>query len=415
MAKRAGKLTDAAIRAAKSPPEGKSKLYDGTHLYVRVGKRAKSWCWRYRLRGRDNTVTLGPYPAISLKEAREKGAELEVKLARGVDPADEKKVEKRDMARAAPFEEVAREWLVQVHEPGVQPSVYGRNVSRLERFIFPWLGARPLDEIGAQELRACLMRVVDAGKADTANRVRILVDQVYRHAIATERASRNVAADLAGTLPSTRKRHHAALTDPTEVGGLLRAMHGYAGTLVVASALRLSPLVFVRPGELRWAVWSEIDLDKALWTIPAARMKGKEGGRRDHLVPLSNQACEILRVLYALTGPEGFVFPAEGRSRTGRVMSDATLNAALRTLGYGERMTPHGFRAMARTMLDEQLRERPDLIEHQLAHAVRDPNGRAYNRTTFLDERRAMMQRWSDYLDTLRADVGVEASKQEVE
>jgi integrase len=290
MARLTGKLTDAAIRAAKPPPAGKAKLYDGSHLYVRVGARAKSWCWRYRLRGRDNTVTLGPWPAVSLAEARRLGAELEAKLARGIDPAEQRQAERREHARTAPFEDVAREWLTEVHEPGVRPAVYSRNVSRLERFVFPWLGSRPLDEISAQELREVLMRIVDAGKADTAKRVRILVDQVYRHAIATDRASRNVAAGLSRTLPSTSKKHHPALTDPAEVGGLLRAIHGHAGTFVVASALRLAPLVFVRPGELRWATWEEIDLDGALWTIPSERMKGREGERRDHLVPLSTQA-----------------------------------------------------------------------------------------------------------------------------
>lgn len=403
MARLTGKLTDAKIRAAKPPPEGKAKLDDGGGLFVRNQKRAKCWCWRYRLRGKDNTVTLGRYPDVALKEARAKAAELRALVANGIDPAEQRQAERREEARAAPCETVAREWLEQVHRPNVVPEHYSKNVRRLERFILPWLGTRPLDEIGAQELRDCLKRAADAGKVETANRVRILMDQVFAYAIRTERASRNVAADLRGTLPSARKKHHPALTDPVEVGGLLRAIEGYSGTLVVRSALKLTPLVFLRPGELRGATWDEIDLEDALWTIPAARMKGKEGERRDHMVPLATQAVAILRDLLPLTGPEGHVFPAEGRGRSGRPMSENTITAALRSLGYHGRQTPHGFRATARTLLDEQLGQRPDLIEHQLAHAVRDPNGRAYNRTSFLEERRTMMQRWADYLDALQA------------
>lgn len=394
MAKLTGKLTDAAIRAAKPPPEGKSKLYDGTHLYLRVGKRAKSWCWRYRLRGTDNTVTLGAYPAVTLKAARERDAELSALVAQGIDPAEQRQAERREEARSAPFEEVTREWLTGIYRDTVVPEHYTRQVRRLEMHVFPWLGDRPLDSITAPELLDVLRRIP---YAETAARVRVLVEQVYRYAVASGRATRNVAADVKGTLPKAQTKHQPALTGPAEVGGLLRAIETYRGTFPVLCALRLLPYVALRSGELRKATWDEIDLEDALWTIPAERMKG----RRDHWVPLSTQAVAVLRDLHPLTGPEGYVFPAN--RGTGRPMSENTVNAALRSMGYGGRMVGHGWRAVARTLLEEQLREPADLIEHQLAHAVRDATGRAYNRATHLDARRGMMQRWADYLDALRA------------
>jgi integrase len=394
MAKPTGKLTDSAIRAAKPPPEGKVKLYDDSYLYLRVQKRTKSWCWRYRLRGSDNTVTLGKYPAVTLQEARQKGTELAVLVARGVDPADQKRALKREQARTAPFEDVTREWLTTVYRSEVVPGHYDRQVRRLERHVFPWLGAQPLESITAPELLAVLRRIPDA---ETATRVRVLVDQIYRHAIATERATRNVAADLKGTLPRAKVKHYPALTDPAEVGGLLRAIEGYRGTFPVLCALRLLPYVALRSSELRKATWEEVDFEASLWTIPAERMKS----RRDHMIPLTTQATGILRDLHPLTGPDGYLFPAN-RGR-GRPMSDNTINAALRSMGYGGRMVGHGWRAVARTLMEEQLGEPIDLIEHQMAHAVRDATGRAYNRTTHLDARRAMMQRWADFLDALRA------------
>lgn len=394
MAKLTGKLTDAAIRAAKPPPEGKAKLYDGTHLYLRVGKRARSWCWRYRLRGTDNTVTLGAYPAVTLKAARERDAELSALVAQGIDPAEQKQAERREEARSAPFEDVAREWLTGIYRDSVVPEHYTRQVRRLEMHVFPRLGDRPLDSITAPELLDVLRRIP---YVETAARVRVLVEQVYRYAVASGRATRNVAADVKGTLPKPQKKHHPALTVPEEVGGLLRAIETHRGTFPVLCALRLLPYVALRSGELRKATWDEIDLDDALWTIPAERMKG----RRDHMVPLSTQAMAILRDLHPLTGPEGYVFPSNrGKSRP---MSENTVNAALQSMGYKDRMVGHGWRTVAKTLMEEQLREPFDLIEHSLAHSVRDATGRAYNRTTHLNARREMMQRWGDYLDALRA------------
>lgn len=398
MAKLTGKLTDAAIKAAKPRPEGKAKLYDGTHLYLRVGKRAKSWCWRYRLRGKDNTVSLGKYPAMTLKAAREKDAELSALVAQGIDPAEQRQAERREEARSAPLEHVAREWLTGIYRESVVPEHYDRQVRRLEIHVFPWLGDHPLDSITAPELLDVLRRIP---YAETATRVRVLVEQVYRYAVASGRATRNVAADVKGTLPKAQTKHQPALTDPVEVGGLLRAIETYRGTFPVLCALRLLPFVALRSGELRKATWDEIDLDSALWTIPEDRMKS----RRDHMVPLSTQAVAILRDLHPLTGPEGYVFPAN--RGTGRPMSENTVNAALRSMGYGGRMVGHGWRAVARTLLEEALQEPADLIEHQLAHAVRDPTGRAYNRTTHLEARRAMMQRWADYLQDLKRGADV--------
>jgi len=241
--------------------------------------------------------------------------------------------------------------------------------------------------------------VESRGALESAHRIRTIAGQVFRYAVATGRAERDPAADLKGALPQPRERHHAALTEPKEVAPLLRALDGYQGHFVVKCALRLAPMFFTRPGELRNAEWSEIDLDEAVWNIPAHKMKMKQA----HVVPLCRQAVEILTELKEVTGPSRYVFPS-GRSFA-RPMSNNAVNAGLRRMGYDkETMTGHGFRAMARTILDEVLHVRPDYIEHQLAHAVRDPNGRAYNRTAHLEERRKMMQAWADYLDGLKAN-----------
>ena len=269
-----------------------------------------------------------------------------------------------------------------------------RSAVSLVQDIFPWLGGRPVGEIKAPELLAALRRIESRGRIESAHRALRDCGRVFAYAISTGRAERNPAADLRGALtPPVKVTHHAALTDPKAIGGLLRAIDGYRGTPEVRCALRLAPLTFTRPGELRAAEWREIDLDQAEWNIPAERMKTRES----HLVPLSRQAVECLRGLHAVTGTRRYVFGVA------RPMSENTINCALRRLGYAtDQMTGHGFRAMARTILDEVLGVRPDFIEHQLAHAVRDPLGRAYNRTTHLPERRRMMQPWADYLDGLK-------------
>jgi integrase len=268
----------------------------------------------------------------------------------------------------------------------------------MEKDLFPWIGKLPIAGIKAPELLAVLRRVETRGALASAHRIRIIAGQIFRYAVATGRAERDPSGDLKGALPQPNEKHHPAITDPKEVGPFLRALDGYQGSYVVKCALRLAPMLFVRPGELRHAEWSEIDLDAEQWNIPGKKMKMKE----PHLVPLSRQVVEILTELRELTGASRYVFPS-GRSFA-RPMSSNAICAALRRMGFSkDEVTGHGFRAMARTILDEVLQIRPDFIEHQLAHAVRDPNGRAYNRTAHLVERRKMMQLWADYLDGLKA------------
>ena len=273
---------------------------------------------------------------------------------------------------------------------------------RLTRDVFPWLGVKPVGEVKPVDLLAVLRRVEGRGALETAHRVRTICGQVLRYAVATGRAERDAAADLRGALPPTQERHHAAITDPKEVADLLRAIDGFKGTFHVKCALKLAPMLFVRPGELRQMEWLEIDLEAEQWNIPAEKMKMKQA----HIVPLSMQAVTILKELHPLTGFGRYVFPCH-RSPL-RPMTNNAINAALRRMGYtSDEMTGHGFRAMARTILDEVLQVRPDFIEHQLAHAVKDPNGRAYNRTAHLVERKKMMQLWADYLDGLKAGAKV--------
>jgi integrase len=284
----------------------------------------------------------------------------------------------------------------------MQLRVATKIMRSLERNVFPYIGTHPITTIKAPELLAVLRRVESRGALETAHRVRSVCGQIFRYAVVTGRTERDTAADLRGALPSAKEKHLAAITDPIKAGGLLRAIDGYQGGFVVQCALRLAPLVFVRPGELRHAEWSEIDFDNAEWNIPAAKMKLKE----PHIVPLSRQTIDILQELFKLTGTGKYVFPS-GRSFS-RPMSNNAILAALRRMGFEKtEMSGHGFRAMARTILDEVLQVRPDFIEHQLAHAVRDPNGRAYNRTAHLPERRKMMQVWADYLDGLKAGAKV--------
>ena len=275
-------------------------------------------------------------------------------------------------------------------------------MDRMERDLFPWIGKRPIAEIKAPELLAAMRRVESRGALETAHRIRTIGGQVFRYAVATGRAERDPSVDLKGALPQPQEKHRAAITEPVEVGKLLRAIDDYSGSFVVKCALKIAPLVFVRPGELRHMEWTELDFENAQWNIPAGKMKMKE----PHLVPLSKQAIEILKELQGLTGTSRYVFPS-GRSFD-RALSDNAILAALRRMGYEkDEMSGHGFRAMARTILDEVLQIRPDFIEHQLAHAVRDPNGRAYNRTAHLSERRKMMQTWADYLDGLKSGAKV--------
>jgi integrase len=391
-------LSEMKVRNAK-PKEKFYKLADGDglHLYV-TEKGSKLWRFRYRFDRKEKLLSLGIYPEISLVDARQRRDEARRQLAHGIDPGALRKAQKQtETEEKETFEVVAREW-----HTAFTPSWTARHgatiLSRLNHDLIPWLGSRPIKEIKAPELLSVLRRAESRGALELAHRLRAIAGQVLRYAVATGRAERDPSADLKGALPPPKVKHHAAITDPKEVAPLLRALDGYQGGFVVKCALRLAPLLFVRPGELRHAEWAEINLDEGVWNIPASKMKMKQA----HIVPLCSQAIRILKELQEYTGAGRYVFPSV---RThARPMSENTVNAALRHAGYDkDTMTGHGFRAMARTILDEVLQVRPDFIEHQLAHAVRDPNGRAYNRTAHLVERRKIMQRWADYLDELKA------------
>jgi integrase len=397
-------LFDTKIKGVK--PSGKQiKLFDAGGLFLLVTpKGGKLWRFKYRFDRKEKLLALGAYPEITLAEARERRDKARKQLANDIDPgAVRKAMKEAETEETETFEVIAREWHTKFKTTTWTEGHALTIMSRLERDLFPWIGTRPINQIKAQELLILLRRVEARGALESAHRIRTIAGQVFRYAVATGRAERDPSGDLKGALPQPGEKHHAAITEPKEVAPLLRAIDGYQGHFVVKCALRLAPMFFVRPGELRNAEWEEIVLDEAVWNIPAHKMKMKQS----HIVPLCKQAVQILTELKELTGASRYVFPS-GRSFA-RPMSNNAILAALRRMGYDkDTMTGHGFRAMARTILDEVLQVRPDFIEHQLAHAVRDPNGRAYNRTAHLAERRKMMEQWADYLDKLKAgDVGV--------
>lgn len=390
-------LSDTAARNAK-PAKKAQKLFDGGGMYLLVRPNgAKWWRLKFRVAGKEKLLSLGVYPDVSLKAARDKRDEARKMLAAKIDPAEHRRALKTAGAdrNANSFEVVAREWFAK-YSPGWVKGHADKIIRRFERDVFPWIGKRPIAELTSADVLNVLRRIEKRGAVDTTHRAYQNCAQVFRYAIATSRMAVDPSAALKGALASPTEKHLAAITDPKAVSGLIRAIDGYDGEPVTKAALNLAPLVFVRPGELRGAEWTEFDLDRAEWNIPAHRMKTRE----PHLVPLSKQAVAILRELHRLTGSNRYVFP--GARTNGRPMSENAVNAALRRMGFAkDEMTGHGFRAMARTILDEVLHIRPDYIEHQLAHAVRDPNGRAYNRTAHLAARRRMMQEWADYLDAL--------------
>ncbi len=400
-------LSDTAIRSAK-PKEKTFKLFDGGGLYLEVNPAGgKWWRWKYRFVGKEKRLSFGVYPDVSLKAAREKRDAARQQLAAGTDPAEARKAEKLAQAGAESFEAVAREWHAKF-SLGWVASHADRIMRRLEKDLFPWLGKRPIAEIKAPELLAALRRIESRGAQETAHRAMQNCWQVFRYAVATGRAERDPTGDLRSALPPPKEKHHASIIEPKRIGALLRAIDGYEGFFATKCALRLAPLVFVRPGELRKAQWPEIDLEKAEWRIPAERMKMRE----QHIVPLSCQAVEILRELEPLTNrgvpakPDAprYVFP--GAQSHVRPMSENAILAALRRMGYTkEEMTGHGFRSMASTQLHEQGWNH-QVIERQLAHAERNAVSAAYNFAEHLPERRKMMQAWADYLDGLK--VGAE-------
>jgi integrase len=394
-------LTDLAVRNAK-PSTKTVRLRDERGLYLEVSpKGGKWWRLRYTFQGKENMLSLGVYPDVSLKDARERRDEARKLIANGIDPSAARKEEKAEAAaEALTFEHVAREWYERF-KPKWSPSHSLDVIQRLEKNVFPSLGPRPIRDITAPELLAAVRLIEGRGAVESARRILQMCGQVFRYAIATGQADRDIAADLRGSLPPAREKHHASITDPKGVAQLLRAIDGYQGSMVACCALRLAPLVFVRPGELRHAEWSEIDLDKAEWRIPAEKMKMRE----QHIVPLSRQAVVILYELQPLTGSGRYVFPSVRTSA--RPMSENTVLAALRRMGYTkDEMTGHGFRSMASTLLNEQGWNR-DAIERQLAHGERNAVRAAYNFAEFLPERRRMMQAWADYLDKLKAGAKV--------
>ena len=396
-------LTDTAIRNAK-PRDKTYTLGDGEGMYLEVMPNGtRFWRMAYRQpNGKKNRLTFGKYPEVSLAEARDKRLAARKLMAQGIDPGMARREEKHAKEKAAlnTFEAVARAWLARTAADRAA-STQEKNTAWLERNIFPAIGALPISTIKPWDVLSALRVIEKRGAIESAHKIKQLCGQVFRFAVASGLADRDMTTDLRGALSAVPEAHYAAITDPKEAAELLRAIDAYNGHAYAVVALKLAPLVFVRPGELRTAEWSEIDLDAAEWRIPGSKMKMGQ----DHIVPLARQAVALLKDLHAMTGHGKFVFPSV---RTGaRCMSENTVNAALRGMGYGKDvMTGHGFRAMARTIMDEVLGERVDLIEHQLAHAVKDPNGRAYNRTAHLPARRLMMQRWADYLDAIKQGHG---------
>lgn len=389
-------LTSTKIRSTK-PKKKTFRLFDGKGLYLEVSPKGGKW-WRlkYRFNGKEKRLSLGVYPEIGLKDARDRCLEMRRLLHDGIDPSENRKAKKaaRMNLAANSFEIVAREWFVKYSSHWTK-SHAGRIIRRFERDIFPWAGSRPIANITAPELLTVIRRIENRGAIETAHRALGNCGQVFRYAIATGRIESDPSKDLQGALPPAKGKHFAAITEPKKVAEFLRTIDGYQGSLVVSCALRFAPLVFVRPGELRAAKWEDIDFEKAQWSYTVTKTDTL------HIVPLSKQALKILEELHPLTGRSTFVFPSARSNK--RPMSDNAILAAMRRLGIDKNeMSGHGFRAMARTILDEVLGVRPDYIEHQLAHAVRDPNGRAYNRTAHLPERKKMMQQWADYLDSIK-------------
>ena len=405
MPKRIAPLSEIQVRTAK-PQEKEYKIMDGYGLFLLITPtNGKLWRFDYRIGDKRKTMAIGAYPALSLADARQRREDAKKLLANGVDPCEMKKTLKaadKDIV-ANTFEAIARQWHLKFSSAGKWSTIHAADIlHRLEKDIFPPLGSRPISEIKPKEFLIVLERVASRGALDSAHRLRHHCGMIFRYAIVCGYADRDIAADLRGALPPVKGGHHAAPTTPKDLAPILRAIDDFTGSFVVKSALQLLPMLFCRPGELRAAEWAEVNFDDGIWEIPAERMKMKQ----PHIVPLSRQAAEILKALQPLTGFGKYLFPCN-RSPL-RCMSDNALNAALRRLGFTkDEATAHGFRASARTILDEVLHVPVVLIEHQLSHSVRDALGTAYNRTSHLDERKKMMAQWADYLDRLKTGAKV--------
>ena len=394
-------LTDTALRNAKSKDIPYS-LTDERGLSVQVQPSGgKWWRLRYRFEGKAKMLSLGTYPDVTLSKARERRDDARRLLADGIDPGENRKAKKAAGQDAASnsFAVLCHEWL-QSREGQIAQAQIDKSQARLDKDVLPWIGKKPVSSLTAPDVLAVMRRIDARGARYTAHKVKSEISQIIRYAIATGRAERDPCPDLRGAIPAPKETHRAAITAPKEVAELLRAMDGFSGTFTVKCALQLSPLFFVRPGELRKAKWADFDLERAEWRYHVTKTKV------DHLVPLAKQAVATLRELHQLTGRREYVFPGRDPKLP---MSDAAINAALRRMGYDTKteITGHGFRAMARTILAEELRIAPEVIEHQLAHRVSDALGTAYNRTKFIDDRVAMMQAWADYLETLKAGADV--------
>ncbi|MDA8754753.1 integrase arm-type DNA-binding domain-containing protein [Luminiphilus sp.] len=389
-------LTNIYIKNAK-PGDKSYRRYDEKGLYLEVTPAGgKLWRLKYRFGGKEKRLAIGAYPEVGLKAAREARDSARSLRASGIDPGEHKKLQKAAQTKHTDgaFETLAREW--HAGKSRVWSTIHSKNVlDRLTRNVFPYVGNAPIEDITVPELLKLLRRIEERGAHETAHRVLGNIGEVYRYAIASGKAERNIALDIKGALQSVKKQHLAAVTEPKRVGELLKMMDAYSGTLTVQCALKLAPLVFVRPGELRQARWEDIDFETAEWRYTVTKTQ------TEHIVPLSVQAVEILKELHPVTGRWEYVFP-NARSRRRPMSNNAILSALRRMEIDKDEMSGHGFRAMARTILDEVLGYRVDIIEHQLAHRVKDPLGRAYNRTSHLAERKDMMQAWADYLDLLR-------------
>lgn len=405
-------LTDAQCRNAVCPPDKKRlRLTDSAGLYLEVSPAgSKRWFWKTYQDGKEGRMSLGSYPGVSLTAARKARDMAKLQKSDGINPVQARKIAKlKESALASDtFKETALEWFDK-HKNRWSDHYAIREKRNLEKDLFPYFESRRIGAIEPIELLAAIRKVEERGALDVAHRVLTTARAVWRYAVATARASRDITGDISGALTPHHGKHFAAITKPGELGALIRVIRGYQGGPIVRAALQLAPMLFQRPGELRAAAWAEIDLDAALWTIPSARMKRKKAGKENgipHLVPLPTQAVEILKKLQPITGKGTLLFPGE-RSHD-RPISDNTLRAALLTLGYGPTVqSVHGFRATARTILAEVLEFDPLVIEAQLAHAVRDANGTSYNRTQYLKQRASMMQTWADYLDKLATGADV--------
>jgi integrase len=392
------KLTELQIKKAQ-PKEKVYRLFDGHGLHIEITPKGQKW-WRYKYlyNGKEKRMSLGVYPEISLKEARDRHMEERLKLAKGIDPSAARKVQKQQTftSKTNTFEALGREWF-ETYKKGVTEGQSTRVIRRLDRDIFPFLGKLPIQDIKVADIKTALDRMTQRGVVESAHRALQNIHQILQLALITERIDRNVATNLSSLLPAKQVKHFAAITDPKRVGELMRMIEGYQGNIITIAALKIMPLVFVRSLELRQARWSDINLEEGMWKFTISKTT------TEHAVPLSKQAINILKDLLPYTQNRDYVFYSDVSTK--RFLSENTLASALRKLGVPkEEMSVHGFRAMARTLCHERLGIRPEVIEHQLGHNVPDALGQAYNRTRFIDDRIALMQRWADYLDQLKQD-----------